>query len=132
MTFIPNREELAWAAGFFDGEGCVCCDHYANRAYIRLSLAQAEQGDKILQRFNQAIGGIGKVHGPFKASNGTNAPSPKLQWALRLNGLEKVQAAIAMLWPFLSEPKREQYKSNLTESLSHRDKRFREERLPSQ
>ena len=54
--------ELAWAAGFFDGEGSTSVlkaqrDKYA---YLRISVSQKHP--ECLERFQQAIGGYGKIY----------------------------------------------------------------------
>ena len=98
-----NREELAWAAGFFDGEGCT----YWNKSggHIGLNVCQActsGQPAETLQRFRAAVGGLGKL----------NRKSPTA-YALVVQNFEHVQAIIAMLWFWLSDRKREQYKKTL-------------------
>lgn len=95
------REELAWAAGFFDGEGSCCIKTIIEkgsivrtRKYVDLSVSQVALSP--LYRFQKAIGGTGKIY--------TNRPTP--YW--RSSKHEVVQAAVAMLWPFLCMPKRNQ------------------------
>lgn len=112
MTFNPNREELAWAAGFFDGEGCSMLQTatYKDYEYPCLRVSVTQSGDSalpILVRFQSAVGGIGKILGPIQRK------SYKPRWDWKAQGLEDCQAAIAMLWPFLSEVKRKQFKSKL-------------------
>jgi len=100
--WILNREELAWAAGFYDGEGSV--GNYASRGYkgrIVLAVAQTEKGP--LYRFRNALG-FGKIYGPSKKRSDRHKPS----WVYQAGSFEKVQAVIAMLWPFLCDTKRQQ------------------------
>lgn len=105
-NFAVVREELAWAAGFFDGEGTsfawkqkrwkgrvACCP--------RLTVSQVERGP--LERFNRAVAGLGNVTGPY---GDTSKRRPYFRWDIA--GNEGGQAVLAMLWPFLSEPKRKQ------------------------
>lgn len=61
-----NELEVAWAAGFFDGEGST---------YIR-------------------------------ARRGPNAPRGMFMWAT--TNIDDARTAIAVLWPYLSDPKRRQ------------------------
>ena len=97
-----TREELAWAAGFFDGEGGTYCGREGTtRPTLTLAVGQAETST--LERFNEAIGSLGKVRGPYLAGM-----KQRRYWTLRVGSFEKVQAAVAMLWPFMSEPKRQQ------------------------
>ena len=72
-TFTPDREEIAWAAGFFDGEGTT---HFALSAesrsprrrvgYPRLSVAQV--GTETLQRFQHAVGDAGAIYGRSRSN----------------------------------------------------------------
>lgn len=109
-----RKLELAWAAGFFDGEGTACLRGYNNpryrpngtrQDYISPSLAVAQSYDpETLHRFQRAVGGLGKVQGPH--SNGPGTKRVKYQW--RCDRPHEVIAVIALLWRFLSTPKREQ------------------------
>ena len=55
-----DREEIAWAAGFFDGEGCFS---YIQKArYVCLRIGQSEL--EPLERFREAVG-LGKIYGPY-------------------------------------------------------------------
>ena len=70
--FTPSETlELAWAAGFFDGEGCVrwrTCKETRNnrtREYGSFSLQIAQVHREPLDRFAAAVG-AGKVYGPYQ------------------------------------------------------------------
>jgi hypothetical protein len=63
---MSKQTELAWAAGFFDGEGTTVCT--VNNGYphslIQMRVSQAdddEQIAKVLIRFEAAVG-VGKVY----------------------------------------------------------------------
>jgi hypothetical protein len=91
-----RREELAWAAGFFDGEGCVSLDKYAPRIHM----PQIDR--RVLERFQSAVMGLGSITGPYANRNWT----PRYRYTT--GGLEATQAVIAMLWQWLGPVKREQ------------------------
>ena len=105
---IPNREEIAWAGGLFEGEGSVHIrrDRRANRkgqAILRLSIGMCDQGP--LERFQHAIGGLGTMFGPYaKAKH----PTWKPIYLWQTEKFEHAQAVIAMLWPWLDTRRREQ------------------------
>lgn len=103
-----DRIEVAWAAGLFDGEGWVgmARSGRAGYKYLRLAIGQAAPPD-VLHRFKAAVG-VGDVQGPYKSK-----PGCKLHYQYRVRGFEKVQAVVAMLWPFLSRPKKDQAKDAL-------------------
>jgi hypothetical protein len=107
-SFIFSREELAWAAGFFDGEGCFCYSE-AGR-YICISIAQTDR--EVLDRFRRAVGGLGNILGPYK-NRGPGTYSRKPQFVYRLNKFEHVQAVAALLWFMLGTQKRNQARRTL-------------------
>lgn len=114
---MSNKEELAWAAGFFDGEGSsmVTWDkgakgfpsEHKRYASLRMSLCQAgEYAQYLLDRFKNAVNGIGFINGPYNYGKKSNLTT----WHWRVHGFEHTQAVIAMLWPRLGPAKRQQAK----------------------
>jgi hypothetical protein len=98
-----DREELAWAAGFFDGEGTLS---YAQKArFVTVRVAQTER--KILERFQRAVGGVGKIYGPYVQRH-KDRWERKPQYAFQSGRSEHVQAVVAFLWFKLGEVKRAQ------------------------
>jgi hypothetical protein len=92
------KTELAWAAGFFDGEGSTGTH---NRA-LRLYLAQSET--TTLERFQRAVGGLGYIR--------ARRPPPQAHWQQEYDWCcsryAECRAVLDALWPFLSWPKRAQ------------------------
>ncbi len=109
---VINREELAWAAGFFDGEGCTVLQRSKKhpRTYLYTSLTQVNL--EPLKRFHNAVGGLGVIYGPYTHGRGRNW-APIHKW--HTNKFEHSQAVLAMLWSFLSAPKRAQASAALRE-----------------
>lgn len=97
-----DREQLAWAAGFWDGEGC-CGISNGKSGAVSLYLTISQVPREPLDRFARAVG-CGRVSGPFQRSKPHHQP----QYLWRIGSFEYCQAVLAMLWPFLSGPKREQ------------------------
>lgn len=96
---MDTELELAWAAGFFDGEGC-------SKHYMTLSVGQKDR--RPLDRFAAAVG-YGNVTGPYLHGHKKNGdPIYCHHW--EVSG-QKAVAVLRKLWPYLSEPKREQIKS---------------------
>jgi hypothetical protein len=91
-------EELAWAAGFFDGEGCTSTDKWDR---IRITIGQKDR--RVLGRFAAAVG-AGKVYGPYRR--------PGEFFFYVVNRAESPEV-IRKLWPFLSDLKREQARKAL-------------------
>jgi len=88
-------ENLAWAAGLFEGEGSWSLRH---QAYPSARLAMTDED--VVRRFAATLELLGgRVHGPYR---GTNKP----YWVWQLSGFERVQALYAMLWPWLGNRRR--------------------------
>jgi hypothetical protein len=104
---MVDREEieLAWAAGFFDGEGNTRIHHdsrwKSSRIFVSLSQVEREP----LDRFCTAVG-VGKVYGPY---GGPSEKSPNKQphymYAVWGIGAEVV---VGQLIPYLCTAKTEQ------------------------
>lgn len=96
--------ELAWAAGFFDGEGTVSqtTAKGTHKRYLIVRLAQTDR--RPLERFAAAVG-HGRVNGPYTHTKGEGRWSDFYTWQA---GGSKAEMVLAKLDPFLSAPKREQ------------------------
>lgn len=105
------REELAWAAGFFDGEGH---SRAGSRERSGMCLRITRNDSEVLYRFKNALLGMGSILGPYKRKNGG---SDFFEYSL--TGGYKVQAAIAMLWPFLGSIKKRQAANTLINGRWH-------------
>lgn len=95
--------ELAWAAGFFDGEGSTTARTFKLRpGYRQLAIGVPQAGHDsvplVLVRFKRAMAGMGTIGGPDSHSI----------YVWRILGREQVHAALALMWPFLGDVKREQ------------------------
>jgi len=110
---IIDREELAWAAGFFDGEGSVGLYKHnkARYKYLRLSVGQTDK--EVISRFNRSIDNLGTIN------KRKHIPNRKPFWVVSVSGFENTQAIITMLWSWLSRPKRRQATKALGETLAY-------------
>ena len=96
---MSEEIELAWAAGFFDGEGCT---YWVKAGGIVIGVAQVgTEKPEVLIRFQAAVGGIGKIYGPYKNTKG----NPK--WTFNASSRD-AQAILTKLWPYLGSVKRAQ------------------------
>lgn len=87
-----NREKLAWAAGFFDGEG-----HVSKPPYKSILISISQLHPEVLERFRDSVG-CGLI-----SRNGKGI------YVYRTNGFERVQQVACCLWPFLGPIKRTQF-----------------------
>lgn len=101
---MAAKTDLAWAAGFFDGEGWIGCNTYKRTSRALQIRAQISQKDRrVLDRFAAALG-VGKVYGPYTHGRG----AAELRYSYSANGRPAVTHIIAELWPYLGDVKREQ------------------------
>ncbi len=96
---MAETKELYWAAGLFEGEGCIFLNQGGARVrkygYKRASLSLGMTDEDSVQGFAKAVG-VGNVRGPFLRT--TPTPNAKPVWEWRISRFEEVQAVIAMLW----------------------------------
>jgi hypothetical protein len=89
---MSDREGIVWAAGLFEGEGCL---YQTNRkAYPGAALMMTDED--VVRKFVDTVG-MGGVR-EYRTK-----PPRKPTWRWEVYGFEKVQALIAMFWPFLGE-----------------------------
>jgi hypothetical protein len=108
-----TREGLAWAAGFFDGEGSFMVVRNNGSHSPRLTVGQTDP--RPLYRFMAVFNGIGNVRGPYTRAKANHSPI----WYYSVDGFEKVQALMAMMWPFLCGPKKRQATEMMSEVVPH-------------
>jgi len=100
---MGTKTELAWAAGFFDGEGTIC--HRIDKRPGRAPCLQfhMEQVDpRPLVRFAAAVGWEGGMSQRAPRGGGRQAI-----YRIAMGHAAAVRT-MQLLWPYLSEPKREQ------------------------
>lgn len=88
--------DWAWAAGLFDGEGCLT----NTRKHPQFSITQNDR--RVLDRFHQ-LASVGNVVGPYVKSKS----NPRCHW-FRANKIAEIQKLLTLMWPWLGEAKREQ------------------------
>ena len=96
-----TNEELAWAAGFFDGEGCVC---NSGKSYLpHLYITQVGHGSKepeVLIKF-KGIVGFGKIYKKVKYGS-------SFIYTFNISVVVIVKKVFNILWPYLSSVKKNQ------------------------
>jgi hypothetical protein len=112
--------EIAWAAGFFDGEGHVRAARQLDRngtevRWLNMQIGQSDR--RPLERFQKIFGGRIIAVGPNKLSS-----KPRWQWYLSRRA--EVRAAMEAMLPYLSQPKTEQWEAALEACPIKRRSRF--------
>lgn len=95
--------EHAWAAGFWDGEGCVTIAVRNNTANPRIVAEVVQVNREVLDRFGKAVG-IGKVNGPYKQKN----PNAQPYYSWRVEGLQNLLILKDAIYPYLGSVKKSQ------------------------
>lgn len=94
---VTRREQLAWAAGVFDGEGNIACTNSSKALILQVGQSHMEMLNRLREIFK-----IGKIYGPYP--RGINR---RPHWNYSVNG-PIAQAVVAMIYPFLGSVKQEQ------------------------
>jgi len=101
---MATEIELAWAAGFYDGEGSSLCSikyrYPKNRTgkYANIQIAVDQNNLDNLHRFRDAMGGIGSI---------TQFRGRCSRWLV--SNFEDCQKVKDLLWPYLGKEKRDQF-----------------------
>ena len=92
--YSVSDTERAWAAGYFDGEGCVTVQGRS----VRVQIGCTER--HLLVRFQRAVGGIGRIYGPYYPFGNRQ---PTFHYRAGANALRHIAP---LLWPYLDSTKR--------------------------
>ena len=112
MTF--DREQLAWASGLFEGEGCFCLSKdYSGPKGFKVGINTHTDLD-VLLKFKECVGDLGKIYGPYKKMTKDGRPQ-KTCWSWQANDFETAQAVMALLWPWLCSRRKEKAKECIKE-----------------
>ncbi len=112
---MPSREELAWAAGLFEGEG------YIGMSRVSPAMSLASTDEDVVQKFNQVVG-LGRVCGPYTYTY-TYRKKSKPIWVWRAGGFTNVQAIGALLWFKLCDRRRTKIQDVLLKARINRVRR---------
>lgn len=109
--FAESRENLAWAAGLFEGEGTISTRRIGKREHDRAIVASLRMTDEdVVKRFHSIVK-VGNVNGPSIPKN----PKWKPLWTWQTGSFEGSQAIAALLWAWLCTRRRATVKKILTE-----------------
>jgi hypothetical protein len=102
-----DREQLAWAAGLYEGEGSVGAYLYKNRPtlltpQVRMRLSSTDED--VARRFYEIVG-VGYFYGPLKVQQGRY----KDRWDWVSGKWVEAQYVAGLFWPWLGGRRKEQF-----------------------
>ena len=101
---MTQAEELAWAAGLFEGEGCICVRPRTtprDGVYVTLQLGMVDE-DTVRSFFRVVAGGtINRYHPPSHRALGR-----KPTWMWRAGAVADVKRIGDILMPFMHARRR--------------------------
>lgn len=105
---------LAWAAGLFEGEGCIDISHRRNRRTGKVRLRIQMTDPDVLERMRRVCGG--STRGPFRLER--EGCKPMYAWDLYKQG--EIALLLELWLPFLGERRRERASQALSELYTPR------------
>lgn len=109
-----DRHELSWAAGLFEGEGCITHAGHKGRVQPRLVLCTSD-GD-VLDRFYRAIGCRGTVR--ERREWAAKQAHHKIAHEWYVSRFEDVQHILCLLWTGLGARRRERARDILCAAVA--------------
>lgn len=103
---LPRTEPLAWAGGFYDGEGSASVSpHRSHAGHVSPEVAVTQSGvlrPQVLERFREVIG-CGRIYGPYTQEGAT---LPVFRW--KAAAVKDVEHSLYLIAPWIGPVKREQ------------------------
>jgi len=94
-----NREDLAWAAGLFEGEGSVYLGITGTYKYPSLKLCTTDKD--VIERFHRVVFKLGAIYGPYKYEV-VRTPI----WSWETKKFEHIQCVLTLFWGWLGNRRR--------------------------
>ncbi len=117
---MTRGEEIAWAAGLFEGEGCISlADNWGGRLHVILDLSSTDRD--VVEKFAAIVkcGTFGGPYGPFGAKAYTHKPF----WKWRASAKADVAQVKELLLPHLCERRRAKWLDCLERQANQRPKK---------
>lgn len=102
-----SRENIAWASGIFEGEGCFRLNTKDGRPTFALSMTMTDED--VMKRFYEIVG-VGQLSGPLPGKK----DGYKEYWQWRCQKFEDAQAISVAMYPFLFSRRRDKIRECLT------------------
>jgi hypothetical protein len=110
-----KSDELAWLAGFLEGEGFFIKQKSA-RGYIRVGIAAGSTDRDVLERLTQLVP-TSRIQGPYGPGRGSIGKKPYYRWILNTRPL--VVELAEQMRPLMGERRRRQIDALLQHHAAH-------------
>lgn len=116
-----TASEKAWAAGYFEGEGCVYVFRNTqsvgtgSKVYLYARVIISSTDVDVLKRWQKVVG-VGHIY----KRNGLKSEQCKQEFQLHFQGYEIVKELAEVLGPWLGKRRRAQFKRVLAEAKDGR------------
>ena len=97
-----TETDVAWAAGFFEGEGCIKATKKGRFDAISLNNTDKD----VIERFVDIVN-YGNVNGPYKSGGRKHKPTYKPHWAWVVGKKSEVKRILEMFLPYLGKRRRQ-------------------------
>lgn len=100
---MDSSQAIAWAAGIFEGEGCITYSRIKERKEsFRFQLTMSSSDKDVLDRFALSVN-CGKVLGPYKGQKEGN--KDRYNW--HIQNQRDCLYVLGQIYPFLCERRRQ-------------------------
>ena len=97
---MTRDQEIAWAAGLFEGEGSICYSFNSSSWCSHHWIAQLGMTDEdAVRRFHEAVGGIGNVN--VRKPRDRNGTHRKTLWNWKCSKQDDLLAFVSLMGPLL-------------------------------
>lgn len=93
---MPTREEIAWLAGIFEGEGHCRIQIVKNRPYPQVIVDMTDED--IIRRLH-SVSGVGRIKGPFQPK----PPAKKPRWTWYVTRGVDAKAFLEAILPWMGD-----------------------------
>lgn len=112
---IPN--ELAWAAGLFEGEGCFTTSTYKKTGYVQCRAKLNMTDEDVVKRFHHIIGVGTVIFVPVRS------PGTLPQWQWGVSKISSVKLVFELLSPWFGERRKHQGLDVIARSEKYKESR---------
>ena len=101
-------KSIDWAAGIFEGEGCIYFDSSNNSWGMKVDMTD----DDVVCDFYDAVNNIGRYYGPYKPPSAPSIWKPSSRWVLKKR--DEIFELVMLFYPYMYTRRRERMRDFLS------------------